>query len=212
MPSARASSAIEDSQHRAVRADHQRQLGVRRPVLDDQVACLRIDPRGRPRDAAGRCGVRKVCRRTTSCESGEPISTGPLAPVSIRPTRRRISARTMRSPSSASATSSRRRSSGSITSASTSPSAWPSTRAGRPDKRPDLGQELAGTLIHDRRDVSEAVALGDGDVAADDDEHAAADVAGPEQQLAVAVAADRSEASQPLDFRRRQLGKHLIVA
>ena len=84
----------------------------------------------------------------------------------------------MRSPSSASATSSARSASGSITSASTSPSAWPSTRAGASGQRADLGQELAGTLIDDRRDVAEAVALGDRHVAAEDDEHAAAELAG----------------------------------
>ena len=49
-------------------------------------------------------------------------------------------------------------------------------------QRADLGQELAGPLIHDRRDMPEAVALGDRDMAADDDEHAAADVAGLEQR------------------------------
>ena len=53
----------------------------------------------------------------------EPISTGPPAPPWIRLTRRRINARMIRSPSSASATSSARNRSGGISSVSTSPSA-----------------------------------------------------------------------------------------
>ena len=52
-----------------------------------------------------------------------PMIVAPLAPCWISPTRRRISARMMRSPSSASAISSARSWSGGITSASTAPSA-----------------------------------------------------------------------------------------
>ncbi len=50
------------------------------------------------------------------------------------------------------------------------------------------------------------------DVPADDDEHAAAEVAGLEQRFAIAVAAGRAEPLQPLDFLRRQRREHLIVA
>ena len=85
-------------------------------------------------------------------------------------------------------------------------------QGGASGQRADLGQELAGTLIDDGRDVAEAVALGDRHVAADDDEHAAAEVAGLEQGLAIAVAVDRTEPPQPLDFQCRQHREHLIVA
>ena len=62
----------------------------------------------------------------------------------------------MRSPKSASATSRDRTPSGGISKASTSPSAVPSTSAGAIGELPDLGQELAGALLDDRRHVAEA--------------------------------------------------------
>ena len=45
--------------------------------------------------------MRKFCRRATLVEFDGPISTGPPTPPRIRLTRRRISARMMRSPRSA---------------------------------------------------------------------------------------------------------------
>ena len=65
--------------------------------------------------------------------AGSPIRTGPPAPPRIRLTRRRMSARMMRSPRSASAIRSARSRSGGTSSVSTSPSAWPSTSATLPD-------------------------------------------------------------------------------
>ena len=57
---------------------------------------------------------RKFSSRSTSAIVGVANDIGPPAPVSIRPTRRRISARMIRSPSSASATSRARSRSGGI--------------------------------------------------------------------------------------------------
>ena len=48
----------------------------------------------------------------------------------------------------------------------------------------DLGEKLARPLIDHRRDVAEAVALGDRDMAGQDDEHAGTDLAGLEQRFA----------------------------
>ncbi len=56
----------------------------------------------------------------------------------------------MRSPSSASATSSARSASGAITSASTSLFGVAVDQGGASGQRPDLGQELAGPLLDDR--------------------------------------------------------------
>src|SRR5712691_6052546 len=87
-----------------------------------------------------RCGmplrVRKLRSRAMSGDEGAPISTGPPAPISIRPTRRRISARMISSPRSASATSSARNCSGTTRSASTAPAATPSASARRPESCP----------------------------------------------------------------------------
>jgi hypothetical protein len=84
-------------------------------------------------------------------------------------------------------------------------------QSGASGQRSYFSQELPGTLISDGRDVPQAVALRDGHVPAEDDEHAP-DVAGLGQALPVAVAADRSESSQTRYFLRRQDRKHLIVA
>ena len=88
---------------------------------------------------------RKCDSRVTSGDLRAPIRTGPPKPISISATRRRMSARRMRSPSSASATSNVRSASGGTTIASTSP-----TRAGvdRAHVRPsgemsELGHDLA---------------------------------------------------------------------
>src|SRR5262245_48822530 len=81
-----------------------------------------------------------------------------------------------------------------------------------PGQRSHLSQELAGTLVCNGGYVSQPVTLGDRDMAADDDEHAATDFAGPEQALAIGVTADRSKAPQTLDLLRRQAGEHLVVA
>ena len=50
----------------------------------------------------------------------------------------------------------------------------------------DLGEKLTRPLIDHRRDMAEAVALGDGDMAGQHDEHAGSGLAGLEQLFAVA--------------------------
>ena len=148
----------------------------------------------------------------TSQDAAAPISTGPPAPLSIRFTRRRMSARMMRSPRSASATSSDRTLSGEISNVSTSPSAVAVDQRRPTGELSDLGQELTRSLLDDRRDVSEAVALGDRHCARQHHKHAGPRLTGFEQSLAAGVCAQRSETAQPLDLPRRQRGEGLIVA
>ena len=114
-----------------------------------------------------------------------PISTGPPAPPWIRLTRRRISARMMRSPRSASATSSARNCSGGIKQRLDIALGMAVDQRDAAGKLADLGHELPRPLIDDRRDMAEAVALGDRDMARQHHEHAGAGLAGLEQRFAV---------------------------
>ena len=75
----------------------------------------------------------------------------------------------------------------------------------------DFGEELARSLVDHRRDVSEAIALGDRDMAREHDEHARSGLAGFEQHFAVPVSSDVAEPAHPRDFLRRQRGKGLFV-
>ena len=75
----------------------------------------------------------------------------------------------------------------------------------------DLGQKLPRPLVDDRRDMAEAVALGDRDMARQHHEHAGADLAGLEQGFAIPVASRLPEPAHPLDFVMRQRRKGLLV-
>ena len=173
------------AQHRAVGAHHQRQIGARRPNSARRDRRRPCRWRDRADDAAGRCApgnsAAAPCRRATA----GPISTGPPTPPWIRLTRRRISARMMRSPRSASATSSARsllRRDQQRLDIALGMAVDQRDAAG---KLADLGQELPRPLIDHRRDMAEAVALGDRDMARQHHEHAGAGLAGLEQRLAV---------------------------
>ena len=76
----------------------------------------------------------------------------------------------------------------------------------------DLGQELPRPLIDDRRDMAEAVALGDRDMARQHHEHARPRLAGFEQHFAVLVDAHLAEPAHAVDFVRRQRRKGLLRA
>ena len=76
----------------------------------------------------------------------------------------------------------------------------------------DLGEKLTRPLVDDRRDAAEPIALGDRDVACEDDEHAGADFAGLEQHVARTIVPEFAEPAHPRDFVRRQRRKGLIVA
>ena len=120
-------------------------------------------------------------------ERGGPISTGPPTPPWIRLTRRRISARMMRSPRSASATSSARnllRRNQQRLDVAFGMAVDQRDAAG---ELADLGQKLPRPLIDDRRDMAEPVALGDRDMARQHHEHAGPGLAGLEQHFAVPV-------------------------
>ena len=75
----------------------------------------------------------------------------------------------------------------------------------------DFGEELARPLVDDRRDVSEAIALGDRNMAGKHDKHARSGLAGLEQHFAVPVSSDVAEPAHPRDFLRRQRRKCLFV-
>ena len=138
---------------------------------------MRIAVAGREISAAA------TCRRSF----GGPISTGPPTPPWIRLTRRRISARMMRSPRSASATSSARNCSGGNQQRFDIAFGMAVDQRDAAGELADLGEELARPLIDHRRDMAEAVALGDRDMAGQHDEHAGPGLAGLEQHFAVPV-------------------------
>ena len=75
----------------------------------------------------------------------------------------------------------------------------------------DFGEKLPRPLIDDRRDVTEAVALGDRDMAGQNDEHAGSGLAGLEQHVAVLVGSDIAEPAHPRDFLRRQRRECLLM-
>jgi hypothetical protein len=75
----------------------------------------------------------------------------------------------------------------------------------------DLGEKLARPLIDDRRDVTEAVALADRDMAGQHDKHSGSGLAGLEQFVAVPVMNDVAEPAHARDFLRRQRRKCLLI-
>ncbi len=79
-------------------------------------------------------------------------------------------------------------------------------------KLADFGQKLSRPLVDHRRHMAEPVALGDGDMAGQQHEHARAGLAGFEQHLAVAVALDFAEPAHALDLGGRERRKRLVVA
>ena len=87
---------------------------------------------------------RKFCSRSTEAEPDAPMSVAPLAPAWISETRRRISARMMRSPRSASAMISARSCSGTTRMPSTSPTHCASTSAAPPYSVPASARNSPG--------------------------------------------------------------------
>ncbi len=76
----------------------------------------------------------------------------------------------------------------------------------------DLGQELAGPLIDDRRDTAEAITLRNGDMAGQHDEHSGPDLAGLKQRFAVVIVTILAEPAHPRDFLHGQCREGLLVA
>jgi len=76
----------------------------------------------------------------------------------------------------------------------------------------DFSEKLTRPLIDDRRDVTEAVALADRDMARQNDEHARSRLAGLEQFFAILVISDLAEPAHPRDFLRRQRRECLLKA
>jgi len=79
-------------------------------------------------------------------------------------------------------------------------------------ERSHFAGEVARFLAHDWNDVAEAVALADGDGAAQDDEHAHTGLAARYEALARSVALDRGEAPHALDVRGAEPREHFAAA
>ena len=162
-----------------------------------------------------RCGIplrlRKLPSRATSGEEAAPISSGPPAPASIRPTRLKIRALMIFSPSTASAISKRRSCSGGINTPRSSPTAVASTNERRPESWPELTREHAGAVLNDGEIVSAAVAPRDAQGTRVHHEYPWIWLAGLVQPLAVRVLPQRAEAHEPLDLLRREHRKRLGI-
>ena len=76
----------------------------------------------------------------------------------------------------------------------------------------DLGEKLSRPLVDHRRDVAEAVALGDRNMAGQHHEHAGSGLAGLEQHFAVLVVAHLAEPAHARDLLRRQRREGLLQA
>ena len=132
-------------------------------------------------------------------------------PLSIKATRRRIRARMILSPSSASAINSARRFAVGTRSVSTSLVATASTSEGRPDSCPTSARKSPGPSSTIGAMCSQPVAAPDRRAARDEDEHAGRDLAGLEQHVASGIAPDFAEAAHALDLRRAELRQHLLA-
>ena len=131
------------AQQLAARAQHDRKLGRVDVEALDQRPGAGIARPGRGADGDGRCASGNSRAAARRHSPARPMITGPPTAVSSRPTRRRIRARMIRSPSSASATSKARSRSGGMTSASTSALAR--------RRRPARGGRKAGPARPGRR-------------------------------------------------------------
>ena len=162
--------------------------------------------------ADGRCSIRKLCRWNMRPWPGGPTSTGPPALLSMRPTRRRISARTMRSPSSASATSSARSDGGRDHQHLDVADGVAVDQRGAAGHLAHLAGELAGA--HARRSGAELPrpSLRLICILPASTMHAEGAAAGLEHLLAVLEVAHRAEAQHALDLGRRQGGECLVAA
>ena len=76
----------------------------------------------------------------------------------------------------------------------------------------ELAHERAGDIGDEDAPMSQPVALGDLDLARDDQRQAVPGLADPDQRLAGRIGARRPEAAQPLDLGRLQDRKHLLAA
>ncbi len=75
-----------------------------------------------------------------------------------------------------------------------------------------FGDELAGSLLHDRGAVPQGIASGEAHRALDQHVHAGSDFSCHEQRLAGGAAPNFAKTTKPIDFMRRELRKHLLVA
>ena len=112
----------------------------------------------------------------------------------------------IRSPRSASAISNARNRLGGMTSTSTGRLGVDVHQHGLALQLRQLARERAGAMGDDQLAAAGFVALGDVDLAGQDDHQAGADLADRDQRLARAVAADLAEPPHAFDLRRLQRG------
>src|SRR4249919_1319394 len=77
-------------------------------------------------------------------------------------------------------------------------------------KLADLRQKLPRPLIDHGRDMAQAVALGDRDMAGEDHEHSGTRLAGFEQPFSVVIRPELAEPAHPRDFGRCQRWESLL--
>ena len=134
MPMQRASSTSVGLRSTGpVGAEHDRQLAGRRRGSARSGRARTRSLLGSSRWCGWPLRVEKILQPQHVALSAPPTMIGPPAPLCNRRTRRRIRARMIRSPSSASSTRRSRSREGGMTSASTGSFAIPSTRDGLPD-------------------------------------------------------------------------------
>ena len=76
----------------------------------------------------------------------------------------------------------------------------------------DLAGKLAANVGRDRNDMTQSIALTDGYVALEHDEHAESGFAGRKEPVALRIVTDGAEATDALDLGFRQLRKQLMTA
>jgi hypothetical protein len=76
----------------------------------------------------------------------------------------------------------------------------------------NFGDKLTRSLLHDRRGVPQRIPSGDADRALDQHIHAGRDVSRHEQRLAGCETPHLAEPAKPIEFLRRKLWKHMLVA
>jgi hypothetical protein len=156
--------------------------------------------------------ARKPSSRSTSPLSGRPTITGPPAPASSRPTRRRIRARMIRSPEFRFCYQQRpepvRRNDQSL-------GRFQGVGVHQSPPARQLSQfahECAGAVGDDHRARARPVVLGDLDFPGQDDGQAVTYLAHLDQGFAHAIRTNNAKPPYPLDLRRLQDGEHLVAS
>ena len=117
----------------------------------------------------------------------------------------------IRSPSSASATSSARSRCGGIDQGLDQSLGAAVDQGRAAGELGELAQEGAGLVIDHRPIHAQRIPVGHLELALEDDEDPRRDFPGAEEKITLGKSAERAEAPQPVDFHRGQGGKRLIA-